>query len=242
MSQMVIYQPNAGSVILEKEKQKLKESPLGWAPIHSLPTVFLLKAGGGLGADLFVGMVDKVFLDVGLPRPFAIQVGGTRGPLAHSHPTELYSYLNIEDPSAGSKILDQIIEHHGKKPVIVMVDPNFSGKIINLLEDLQQIDQRLDARGIVLVRDESDAPGVIHLLSQVMTTWKGMVEPEFREIEAPNVVRIPRLPSDLVAELIREKISVRECLGRQSPGTIVTLTGPLRVFAKTLEVIYVNSF
>ena len=242
MSQIVIYQQNAGSVILEGESRKLKESSLGWVPIRKLPSIFLLKAGGGLGADLFVSMVDKVFIDAGLPRPFVIQAGGTRGPVANSHPSELYSYLQIENPNTESNIIDKVIENHGEKPVIVMVDPNFSGKLINLLEDLQQIDQRLNARGIVLVRDELEAPQVIDLLRQVMTTWKGVVEPEFDEIEAQDVVRIPRLPPDLVTQLIREKISLRDCLERQSPGTIVTLARPLRTFAKALEMIYVDSF
>lgn len=51
-----------------------------------------------------------------------------------------------------------------------MVDPNYSGDLIALLEDLQSIGQRLNARGVVLVREESDAPKVIGLLGRVMTT------------------------------------------------------------------------
>lgn len=240
MTQVVIYQQNAGSVILESEAQKVKESSLGWVPIPRLPTIFLLKAGGGLGADLFVSMIDKIFVDAGIPRPFVIQVGGTRGPVANSHQSASYVYLPIEDPSTGSRIIDQIIAHHGDKPVIVMVDPNYSGRVINLLEDLQQIGQRLNARGIVLVQDESEEPGVIGLLSEVMTTWKALIEPEFYEIQAPEVVRIPRLPPDLVRQIIREKISVGEGLSKQSPGTIVTMARPLRELVRTLEAIYVD--
>ena len=156
-------------------------------------------------------------------------------------PPELYAYLDIANPGTGSKIIDQIIAHHGERPVIVMVDPNYSGALINLLEDMQQIGQRLNARGIVLVREEADAPRVIDLLGAVMTTWKGLIEPEFFEIQAQDVVRIPRPPPELVARVIREKVSIHEGLRRQSPGTIVTLTRPLRAFAKTLEVIYVES-
>lgn len=122
-----------------------------------------------------------------------------------------------------------------------MVDPNYSGDLIALLEDLQSIGQRLNARGVVLVREESDAPKVIGLLGRVMTTWKGLIEPEFGEILGSDVVRIPRLPPDLINQIAREKLSVREALSRNSPGTIVTLVRSLREFTHTLEVIYVQS-
>lgn len=86
MTGVVIYQQNAGSVILQHESHKLKGSTLGWVQVRDLPTIFLLKAGGGLGADLFASLVDKVFIDVGVARPFVLQVGGARGPVANSHP------------------------------------------------------------------------------------------------------------------------------------------------------------
>lgn len=122
-----------------------------------------------------------------------------------------------------------------------MVDPNYSGDLIALLEDLQSNGQRLNARGVVLVREESDAPKVIGLLGRVMTTWKGLIEPEFGEILGSDVVRIPRLPPDLINQIAREKLSVREALSTNSPGTIVTLVRALREFTHIREVIYVQS-
>lgn len=122
-----------------------------------------------------------------------------------------------------------------------MVDPNYSGDLIALLEDLQSIGQRLNARGVVLVREESDAPKVIGLLGRVMTTWKGLIEPEFGEILGSDVVRIPRLPPDLINQIAREKLSVRDALAVNSPGTIVTLVRSLREFTHIREVIYVQS-
>lgn len=242
MTEIVIYQPNASSVILHNESQRTAAGPLGWVQVNQLPTLFLLKAGGGLGADFFVSLIDKIFVDAGAFRPFVLQVGGTRGPIANSHPSGLYKYLNIGDPKTGSQIIDQIIAHRGQKPVIVMVDPNYSGELIALLEDIRELGQRFNARGIVLVREETDDPKLFHLLGGVMTTWKGLVEPEFGEIRDEAVVRIPRLPADLVTQTIREKTSVRDCLQKQSPGTIVSLARAFREFVKAVEMIYVESF
>lgn len=240
MSNIVIYQSNAGSVLLQNESQRAKNCRIGWVSVHQLPTLFLFKAGGGLGADLFVSLVDKIFIDAEAPRPFVIQVGGTRGPIANSHPNALYNYLDIANPKTGAQIIDQIVTHRGKKPVIVMIDPNYSGQILVLLEDIQSLGQRLNARGIVLVREEADTPKVLGLLGRLMRTWKGIIEPEFGDIQDAGVVRIPRLPPDLITQITREKISVRECLEKQSPGTIITLARPFREFLKIVEMIYVE--
>lgn len=242
MTDIVIFQQNASSIILRRERERTKASPLSWVPVRQMPTIFLLKAGGGVGADLFVSLTDKILVDVDAIRPFVIQMGGTRGPLANSHPSELYKHLDLRDPKAGSLMIDMIIANHGKRPVIVMVDPNYSGDLIALLEDMQAIGQRLNARGIVLVREESDDPKVIGLLGRVMTTWKGLVEPEFGEILGADMVRIPRLPHDLVNQIVREKMSVRDGLGANSPGTIIPLLRSLREFTQTLEIIYVKPY
>ena len=241
MTDLVLFRQNAGSMILRSESERIKASPLSWVPAHQMPTLFLLKAGGGVGADIFVSFIDKVLVDAEAPRPFVIQIGGTRGPLANSHPSELYKRLEIRDPKAGSQIIDTIIAHHGKRPVIVMVDPNYSGDLIALLEDMQAIGQRLNARGVVLVREELNDPKVIDLLGRVMTTWKGLIEPEFGEILGSDVVRIPRLPPDLTNQIAREKLSVRDALASNTPGTIITLVRSLREFTHTIEVIYVQS-
>lgn len=102
---------------------------------------------------------------------------------------------------------------------------------------MQAIGQRLNARGVVLVREELDDPKVIGLLGRVMTTWKGLIEPEFGEILGSDVVRIPRLPPDLTNQIAREKLSVRDALASNTPGTIITLVRSLRVLTHTIEVI-----
>lgn len=93
-----------------------------------------------------------------------------------------------------------------------MVDPNYSGELILLLEDIQSLGQQLNARGVVLVRDESDDPKLFYRLGSLMKTWKGIIEPEFDEIQNTEVVRIPRLTADFITQIIREKTSVRDCL------------------------------
>lgn len=227
--------------ILQEQRQEVATSSFSDKIISDLPIIFLFKTGGGVGADIMVSLMDNCLRDAVKQEAYVLQIGGTRGPVAHSHPSQLYDRIELDRPDPTAAMIDAIGEKFERHPIIVVVDPNYSARLIEDLEDLRVSGIKYNARGMVLLRDANETPKILNHLVRAMPHWKAMVEPQFERSDPNLGIIVPRLPPIMISRIVEKKISVRQALDEQSAGTIAMLLGKLKRFNLMMEGVYVHA-
>lgn len=241
MNALTLHGRGGPLTILQDQRDRLGRSTFFGKAIADFPIVFLFKAAGGVGADIFVSMMDNCLRDAVKQAAFVLQIGGARGPVANSHPSELYKRIDLDTPDATAAMIDAIDEKFGKNPIIVMVDPNYSARLIEDLEDLSASNLRYHSRGMALVRNAKDTPKLFDHIRRVMPSWKVVVQPQFENIDPSDAIAIPRLPAIIINRIVDRKISFREALEEQSRGVLAMMLSKLNTFNLMMEGVYVHS-
>ena len=239
MNALTQYNRTDPIAILQEQRQEVATRSLSEQKISDLPIVFLFKTGGGVGADILVSLMDNWLQDAVKKEAYVLQIGGTRGPVAHSHPSQLYDRIELDRPDPTAAMIDAIGKKFEKHPIIVIVDPNYSARLIEDLEDLHDSGIEYNVRGLVLLRNGSENPKILNHLGRVMTHWKATIQPQFDKIDPTFGLIIPRLPPIMINRILEKSISVRSALDEQSGGTIAMLLGKLKRFNLMIEAVYV---
>jgi hypothetical protein len=202
-----------------------------------MPITFVTKGAGGAGTDTLLGLLT-FWMEKWTTEPLIVKVGGVRGPLDDSYPAELFKRFNTLDPDAMAKSFD-VIANCVDRPVLVGVDPNLNLALIELLRGVYDAHYPLRFVAIHLLRQATDTPKILeHLRACGCAAIPATVPPPFLSELPSDVLRIPRLPPNLLEEMVSQKVTLSHVLSQVSAGTSLMLRGQLTLFFAQMRAIY----
>ena len=202
-----------------------------------VPTLFVVKTAGGVGADFLVSMIDSWMTDA-LARPCVIQIGGSAGHVVRTHPAELFQRLYIDMPDIDAKLIDHIYGSLGTRPVIAMVEASFMHRLPDIFEGVSKAGVIFPIVSIVLVGSSDVSPKILPKLRQYGPSALAMLTPAFSEDYPEDLFLIPRLPPAEATVMRSTQIDFRTLLARMTIGNAVTFAQRLEALHQILEKIY----
>lgn len=234
----ITYSQPAIALTVLKRRREICATFMPKVAIANLPILLLTRADGSKGLDLTASMIDSwlsISYDV---RPFCVQIGGSKGLVARTHPPACYERVDLFVPDISARLLNLITINRNAHPILVMVDPNFMPKLLDLLDDFATLGLDLNFRALVLVAATSQNPNSVSLLRKHIKAFRAMIDPPWTEDFPRDVLRIPRLPEAFIENLLEHDLTIHDGENQESIGAILSTTKQTIEFAKQLGVIY----
>lgn len=239
MTMLVPTNSNVVTDIVSGFRRTVKDRTGGLREMPYVPTLFVVKTAGGVGADFLVSMIDSWLTDA-MDRPFVIQVGGAAGHVVRTHPAELFQRLHIDMPDIDAKLIDLVCGSLGTRPVVAMVEASFIHKLPDIFEAVSNAGVIFPIVTIVLVGNSDVSPKILPILSQYGPVALAMLTPVFDDEHPEDLFLIPRLPPAEATLMRSTQIDFRTLLARMTIGNAVTFVRRLGALHQLLEKIYVQ--
>lgn len=239
MTMLVPTTPNAVTEMVSAVRRSVQERTVLLREMPIIPVLFVVKTGGGVGADFLVSMLDNWMTDA-MSRPYVIQVGGVAGHVVRTHPAELFKRLHVDTPDIDAKLIDHVYSALSAQPAVVMIEASFMHRLPDILDTVRGAGLMLPIISIVLIRSQDEWPKILPILRNFGPGIRAMLTPAFSEDRPGDLALIPRLSLAEAALMASTPIDFRTLLARQTIGSAATLVKRVNALHQILEKIYVH--